>query len=239
MLIRKCVCGNRKYFRDININDIELRKCKICRVHHQKVNMTTEAYSNFYQFDYHTDHQTSIGCQPYTERYLHDLGVANIRVSSYEKLINNFDKARLLDIGSGNGAFVDACREQGIDAYGIDLGLLGNPVYTIKGKNFVNVDFENKKFNVITMHDVFEHLVDPVSYLHKIYDTLSNDGYLVIDYPNYYVDAGKHHWRPIQHLWYMNNDEMVDLLEVNDYIVVGVHKPIASKVVFYCQKNRV
>lgn len=237
MLIKKCICGNRRQFRDISIHGIELRKCKVCRIIHQKVDMTTEAYSNFYQFDYHSDHQTSIGCQPYTERYIHDLGIANLRINNYETLIKDFNKGKLLDIGSGNGAFVDACRNQGMEAFGIDLGLLGNPVYTLKGKNFVKTDFQNK-FDIITMHDVFEHLVDPIEYLHKIFDTLNDEGYLIIDYPNYYVDAGKHHWRPIQHLWYMNNDEMVDILELNDYRIIGIHKPIASKVVFYCQKNR-
>lgn len=237
MLIKKCVCGNTKYFKEVRINDIDLNRCKVCRIHHQRVNMTSEEYANFYQYEYHTQHQTEIGCQPYAERYLHDLDVGNTRIGHYEKLIDNFDNTKLLDIGSGNGAFVDACRSQGLEAYGIDLGLLGNPAYTFKGKNFVAIDFDTN-YDVVTMHDVFEHLVDPISYLRKIHSILNNDGFLIIDYPHYYVQAGKHHWRAIQHLWYMNNQEMIDLLEVNEFKVIGVNVPIPSKVVFYCQKSR-
>lgn len=236
-LIQQCVCGNFTNFTETRKNGIELLRCKRCRVHHQVVRMTEDEYNNFYNTEYHSTHQTSIGCKPYDERYLHDLDVGKLRIKAYS-LLGELRGKRVLDVGSGNGAFVDACRSEGIEAFGVDLGTLGNPKYTFTGQSLLDLKLSDMRhtYDIITMHDVFEHLVEPIKHLQRAYSFLKTNGYLIIDFPNYYVNAGKHHWRAIQHLWYFTLEELRDLVEVNHFTVDGTHIPIPSKVVLYCRK---
>jgi len=236
-LIQKCVCGNRKLFSEVKKHDIDILRCKICRVQHQKVLMTEEQYEQFYSVDYHDKHQTEIGCVPYAERYQHDMAVAYKRISTYGDLLLGVAGKKLLDVGSGNGAFVDACRLKEMDAFGFDLGSLGNEKHTYKGKSLLEIALKKNTFDVVTMHDVFEHLVDPIAYLDRIHLLLKKDGYLIIDFPNYFIKAGEHHWRKTQHLWFFTIEELMDLLDIHGYNVTGVHTPIAGKLVFYCQKK--
>ena len=198
--------------------------------------MTEDEYDQFYSTDYHTKHQKEIGCVPYVERYHHDMAVSYERIKTYDGLLGGLKSKRLLDVGSGNGAFVDACRINEIDAYGFDLGSLGDEKHIYRGRSLLEVKFEKNDFDIITMHDVFEHLVDPIAYLERIKLILKKNGYLIIDFPNYFVKAGEHHWRKIQHLWYFTTTELMDLLDTQGYTVTGVHTPIAGKLVFYCQK---
>lgn len=236
-LIKKCVCGNTKHFKEEYKNGINLFKCKNCRIRHQKVVMTEYEYNRFYNVDYHGNYQHDIGCIPYKERYQHDCKVGHMRVNAYTNVLGDLKDKVLLDIGSGNGAFVDVCRSHGIDAYGIDLGFLGNPSYTLQGRSIFELDSGHRLYDIITMHDVFEHLAKPVKHLYRIKEMLKKEGTLVIDFPHYYVDAGRHHWREIQHLWYFTIEELQDLLEMHEFKVEKIEYPIPSKLVLYLKRS--
>ena len=71
-------------------------------------------------------------------------------------------KIKLLDIGSGNGSFVEACKENNIDAIGIDGS---------KQKiNFENdkLNFKDETFEVVTLISVIEHIQEPSNILRQI-----------------------------------------------------------------------
>lgn len=197
--------------------------------------MTEDDYKAFYSSDYHEKHQKEIGSAPYKERYDHDLLISKLRLTVYKKHL--IPDAKILDIGCGNGAFIDAANEEGYQARGVDL----NKHLAEKPEVFVGdlkeAKYDACEFNAITMHDVFEHLVDPVKYLDEVYRILKTTGMLIIDFPNYYVEAGKHHWRPVQHLWYFTEKEVISIMESKGFRVLYTDYPIPSKFVVYASKN--
>ena len=233
-LIEKCTCGNNTDFSQDVIQKIPVNVCKVCGTIHQSLNISSDEYYDFYRREYHSTHQEGIGCLTYDVRYDHDKEVAALRHKEYKPFLN--DGAYILDIGSSNNAFVDYMEEQGYLAFGQELNDSFAKHNTYTG-DLHDIHFPPCYFDMITVHDVFEHFIDPVHYLKEMIRILKHDGTLVIDYPNYFDDAGKHHWRPIQHLWYQTKDQLVALLEEHGMSVVDIRQPLASKLVLYIQKK--
>ena len=233
MLVTKCTCGSKiKYFTYRNINGVPTKKCLSCGVIHQQVSMNEEAYQDFYANHYHVEHQQSIGRESYIVRYEHDLQVARQRLSTYgisEKGL------RVLDVGCGNGAFVAACRELGMESYGIDLGTITDNPYVLTGRSLLDTKLPVDKFSLVTLHDVLEHLVDPTAYLTKIKSLLEDNGKLIVDYPRYFHPAGRHHWRTLEHLWYHTTGQLISLLENYGFDTIRLDIPIPSKIVVYSE----
>jgi len=83
--------------------------------------------------------------------------------------------------------------------------------------------FKGKKFDIITILYVFEHLADPTLALEQIKKILKNDGILVIDVPNefnkFQISRRDIHklndwWVALpNHLSYFSIDSLVKLLE--------------------------
>lgn len=234
-LIKECSCGEQSNFKNEVINEISLLTCNVCGTPHQYLpgwdpGMVVEMYA----LNYHTDEQRKLGRQDYIERYEHDLYIANLRLHEYDTLL--FKGMKGLDIGSSNSAFVHAARKRQYDFMGIDPSHhIGDDAVTIRS-TIQDYDFGNVKFDMITMHDSLEHMVEVRKILSKIYSLLNNDGYLIIDIPDYYAEAGRHHWRPIQHLWYWNKDHMIKFLEEYKLKIIKITNPIPGKLVFYAQK---
>ncbi len=91
-----------------------------------------------------------------------------------------------LDVGCGLGGCLDLFRKETPHVYGIEpqaemrqlLNALGHEVYS-------EIDQLNgKKFQVISLFHVFEHLAEPLSELVRIRDTLTTDGKIIIEVPH-------------------------------------------------------
>ncbi|WP_231458856.1 MULTISPECIES: class I SAM-dependent methyltransferase [unclassified Pedobacter] len=110
------------------------------------------------------------------------------------KKILSFKKipATLLDFGSGKGLFLQFAKEQGFDVKGIEssepradyarkyFGLHINTDYYKSGSVF------NKKFDVLAMFHVLEHIHLSDNLLENlIQDNLKDDGLLIIEVPNF------------------------------------------------------
>ncbi len=92
----------------------------------------------------------------------------------------------ILEIGCAAGWLLRGARDLGWDAHGIEASpkfqkyasaVLNLPV---RLGTLDSVDFGEKKFDVVVMTDVIEHLVDPVADLRRIRALLAPDGYLVV-----------------------------------------------------------
>lgn len=224
-LVKQCVCI-RKTAVPIRLNGMDFLKCTGCGIMRQDVRMTPAQYKAYYQNDYHG--------KEHNHTYQQDLGVAYTRLRKYRVR----EGMELLDVGCSNGAFVAAVRERTkAEAVGVELvtGLGGDNIY--EGCTLRDVLFPQGKFDVVTAHDIFEHVVDARGFLLEIKRVLREGGYLYLDMPDYWVDAGNHHWRPIQHLWYPTVEQMVALLNSVGLVVESVNRPIPGKVVFYCKRE--
>lgn len=97
---------------------------------------------------------------------------------------------RLLDVGPGTGIFLHLAREKGWEPFGIDVC----PESAEKAANefdirvdvgdFERFAYEPESFDAVTMLDVLEHTVDPLSFLRRAYDVLKPGGLLYVAVPN-------------------------------------------------------
>ena len=94
---------------------------------------------------------------------------------------------KVLDIGCGNGAFLDFAREAGWEIAGADIKLspdaraLDCPLW--EGR-LQDIDFASKRFDLIRLNHVLEHTQDPLNELRICRELLAQNGVLYISVPN-------------------------------------------------------
>ena len=98
-------------------------------------------------------------------------------------------KTAVLDIGSGMGTFLYAAKPFYKDAVGLDVSVkMAEFVEKQLGVNVFITQLENfeydKKFSLIHMSHVLEHVPNPVEWLQKSKSLLEKKGVLVINVPN-------------------------------------------------------
>lgn len=234
MLIEKCVCGKPvdESFNEVKMNDLVCASCPSCGTLHQRVDLTEQQYYDFYT-NYHIDYQKTLGQTNYADRYEHDCDVAKMRLEKYKEYLKG---SRLLDIGSSNGAFVDEARKVGLDAWGVEPNADISRIETTYQGTLIEQNFLDREFDNATMHDVLEHVIEPIKDLKECHRILSDNGLLILDMPNFWVPEGIHHWRPTEHLWLFSEENLCELLESNGWRIAGTDIPIPSKYVIYAEK---
>lgn len=226
MLLEKCLCGCEGGALTTHL-EIPIIKCPKCGVQRQSVNMNQEDYLNWYSSaEYHN------GADTCNHTYKEDLAVARKRLRAY----NIKSGSVVLDVGCGNGAFVYEAHKKGIFAYGTELTRLSYHQGMMYYGEFHNHNFPTDHFKFITLHDVLEHALNPYELLQECFRTTQQKGTVIVDIPDFWDDNGKHHWRPVEHLWFFTVDQITDILEEIGFVVKKVKRPIPGKVVLYCKK---
>ena len=109
-----------------------------------------------------------------------------------EKWSSDPSAVNMLDVGAGLGYFRQAAQERGFQHYGIDLSenIIKQCKETFGFETWLG-DVENlrtyatdRRFQLITMFDVIEHLESPSAIVKTLKEFLSDDGILVIRTPN-------------------------------------------------------
>lgn len=97
---------------------------------------------------------------------------------------------RLLDVGCGQGHFLNLAKRCGWEVAGVELAASACEYARQKfGIDVINkaieeAHFEDESFDVITLWNVLDHLLDPLGMLKEIRRVLKTDGILVIRVPN-------------------------------------------------------
>ena len=100
-------------------------------------------------------------------------------------------EARILDIGSGRGYFLLACKDLGYTVEGFDLSedaadyvrnTLNIPVTT---GAIDKAPFADGSFDIITLWHSLEHMENPRLYLEQVHRLLRPGGFLVVEVPNH------------------------------------------------------
>lgn len=233
MLIEKCICGGEDFLPLThfgNGKDIDLMECLACGIKHQYLDFDYECYMETYRKDYLTFKGKDGGKLKSKTRYDHDYTLAEKRIESYGNSIpKNSD---VLDIGSGNGAFVDYLNEHNRKGIGVEISEGYNTNGTTFIGDFVGIEISSHQFDIVTLHDVFEHFVDPIKCLKKIHNLLKDHGTLIIDFPAFYNKEGLHHWKKYEHLWMFTRGQMYRVLEDCLFMIEKTITPIPSKIVF-------
>jgi 2-polyprenyl-3-methyl-5-hydroxy-6-metoxy-1,4-benzoquinol methylase len=145
------------------------------------------------------------------------------RLQKYKKKKN----IKYLDIGCGTGFVVESAKKKGWDATGIDLNSSGIDFGKKRNLNLFNCDLDyfikningKKKYDVITLFDVLEHIVDPKELICKIKNILEKNGLIYSYVPNF-NSASKilfgekaHFIWPSHHLTYWTPETIVNFFK--------------------------
>lgn len=186
---------------------------------------------------YHVEEQEANGQRAYTDakRYEDAVSVAASRMWFLDAALGDTTRRRMLDIGAGNFAFVRTARCYGHEAYGIDPNPLSDSC--LRG---TWSDVEDA-YNVITMHDVFEHLLHPRRCLMHLRDCLEPNGLLVIEMPEYQAPdpCWTKHIRPRQHVCLYSREAAEEMYRRAGYEVVMFLRPVMGtlgKMAHYLKK---
>jgi len=96
----------------------------------------------------------------------------------------------ILDVGCGWATMLLYFKNLGLNCFGFDPAEEAIKYGKSKGLNVIhsgvnNIDlFNGKKFDLITLMNVYEHLRDPLDIISQIKKILKDDGILIIDVPN-------------------------------------------------------
>lgn len=221
----RCLCGEA-ISRRLERHGLDMLECPACGVLRQEVGMSREALARMYREQYLE--------LVYQHSYEHDREVAETRLDAYGLELQD---GPILDVGAGNGAFVDACGARGLVAWGQDLARQSESDRIYVG-DLERVAFPAHEFATVTMHDVLEHVPDPVATLDEVARVLRPGGRFILDFPRFHHESGAHHWKSTEHLWMLTERQLLDLLGDYGFAVDRVEHPIESKVVVYARNRR-
>lgn len=175
------------------------------------------------------------------------------RANIVKSLFINTNK-NVLDVGSGWGFFLKIIREEGFQCQGIELSRnmaefsrkkFNLPVTSIPIEEYK----PNKKFDIITLFGVIEHVKYPIDFLKHCKRLLADEGYILIFTPNFESVAVKVQGSsanmicPGQHIHHFTKDSMrktSELLSLNiiSYSTKGLDiGDIYSYLISHCRED--
>lgn len=215
----KCLCYKGKFEFIGKKNCASIYRCQRCNTIYSDGEWHDD---DFYRQHYNTKSSSVV---PYSDRYEHDCEVALNRLSAVFKHLN-FSPCRmpmttysLLDVGCGNGAFVDTASNYGLDAYGVELMDIDfkQPDRIIKG-NFWKWDIDfGRQYDIITLFDSLEHFPYPFIAIAKIAKIANLNSIVVIDQPNPCSEEsikyglGWKHIKPYEHVYLVSEQFLTEV----------------------------
>jgi 2-polyprenyl-3-methyl-5-hydroxy-6-metoxy-1,4-benzoquinol methylase len=179
-------------------------QCSQCAAVYQYPMPTPEEISGFYPEDYsvyrkigHKHHSAmklavlryKYGYKHLRAPYVFRLMALLAAVFKYRESINFLPGGRALDIGCGNGKFMQAMNSLGWRFEGVEFNPLAVQVCREAGLKVFQGDlqagaYEGDSFDLITARHVIEHVPDPDSFVGEIARILKKGGRIVIQTPN-------------------------------------------------------
>jgi SAM-dependent methyltransferase len=140
-------------------------------------------------------------------------------------------KGNILDYGCGTGEFLEHLKKNGWDITGVEPSDEARKKSTDLLQATIHSGIEkigNKKFDVITLWHVLEHIHDVNEKLQSLNSLLKEDGIIFIAVPNHQSPDGKRygeHWAGYdvpRHLWHFSKDTMKKLLGNNGFEIIDI-----------------
>lgn len=155
----------------------------------------------------------------------------DVRYKEFLKDFPGISGKIILDIGCSDGLFLEIMHSLGNTVYGIDIDSISiekarqrglKNIYLIDINTFAEEALQKKlSFDIITMFDVIEHLVNPIQTLASVKKLLSSKGILVGTVPNgnrFLKDSIETDFPP-HHFYRFNKKSLTAILAVSDFSV--------------------
>ena len=176
----------------ISKEDFNVVRCKNCGLIYINPRPTEEEIVRFYPETYSWKETLRTGpfftkiIRRLEKRYRYQLLNYEVnKVLTYTGL----KSGKVLDIGCGAGDRLEVFRRKGFDTYGVEISSAAGHAKEHLKLNVVEGDlfkaqYPSDFFDVITMHNVLEHVHSPRKLLQEINKVLKAKGYLIVQVPN-------------------------------------------------------
>jgi len=198
-------------------------------------NELNKFYESYYQT--HGDlSKSSVAKYTYETKVLSPL--SDIRINRLENLANSSkDKGWALDIGCGRGQFLYLLKKMGYSVEGVEPDISSQKYANNLGINSIFAGYieqfqSDKKYQLITMLDLIEHPLEPMSLLKLASKILAPGGYLLDWTPNGACNHGEHENMTfrvdLEHMQYLTKEScqhIANTLQFNiaHFETLGIH----------------
>lgn len=202
--ISQCiVCGSTQYSPYLTCKDYTVSKenftivaCNDCGFKFTNPRPDDSVLGNYYKAEEYISHTN-------TKKGLVNKLYHLVRTRTLKKKLNlvrsYVSRGTILDYGCGTGMFLNVCKKAGWEAYGMEPDDEARKIASAANLNLfsdksrINTYITDKKFNVITLWHVLEHVTDMDETLSFFKNRLDKNGVLVIAVPNHVSYDAKHY----------------------------------------------
>lgn len=220
-----CNCGTKTKFRKSSINLLECKNCKFVFVFPIPSIQTQEKY-------YEESHKRGLyRIHSDDDKFMRK----KLNKNRFDEIKKFNPKGNLLDIGCAAGFFLDEANQNGLECYGIELSDEAVKKAKMNHKNIFQGYLEQAQypenfFDIITMYDIIEHVVDLDSIFKEICRITRPGSLLVISTPDissWHAKLMGKNWgmiTPQEHLFYFSPQNMKIFLKKHDFEVLELRK---------------
>ena len=219
---RPCpTCGSTEETLELEKDHMRIVRCRQCDLVFVNPTFDEAHYKSVYASQAYQDIVRDLGINSHEYR-VNRFGTERVRLMS-EHLRVNGCAPRYLDVGCSTGFVVEAARDKGWDAIGIDLNPSAIEFGRSRGLDLRTIALEEagfapRTFDAVSLFDVLEHLLDPRRTLRACAELLAPGGILFLYVPNFdsasrlLMGANAHFIWPTHHLNYYTPETVRDLM---------------------------
>lgn len=228
--LEKCiVCGSSQFepflvCKDYTVSqeNFNIVSCKSCGFKFTNPRPENSVIGDYYKAEEYVSHSNTT--KGVVNKLYHS--VRNYTLKQKLKLISSYvSRGTMLDYGCGTGMFLNVCKNDGWETYGMEPDDNARKMSIEKGldvfsdKDKVSDRIADKKFNAITLWHVLEHVTDMEATLSFFKSKLNDEGVLIIAVPNhvsYDAQYYKEFWAAYdvpRHLHHFDINSMTSLVE--------------------------
>jgi SAM-dependent methyltransferase len=214
---------------------ITMKRCEVCDHLFTSPRMPEHAVPELYGSFYWEQYQVAIGSPSIQERLAFDSGNGHLKLR--RDVLPHRGSGRLLDVGASSGGLVKQASDMGFDAAGLEpspeICTLARRAHgvTMYCGTLAEQEFADGAFDVITLHDVLEHMFEPVREIREMRRVLAPGGLVAIETPTSlsrnHADQGVE-WTtisPLEHVHVFNEANAERILVDNGFRVVDLYSP--------------
>jgi len=231
-LVKHCdLCGGSRFEQELVRDNWTLVKCIDCGLIFTSPRFGQTYLQRLYRDNYYQRASAYLSMQaasPSKDDYCLSSQLKKICCTG-----RNDRKPRSLDVGCGAGRLTKAFQENGWEAVGVDISLKATGIGINAGLDLRAIELGDSSlglFDVITCFHVLEHAHSPSFFLFQCAEHLSENGYLLIEVPDYRsrraLKLGKNwpYLYPSIHLYQFTSQTLGNYLERSKFRVIKTRR---------------
>lgn len=159
--------------------------------------------------EYDQKYQNEQSYSGYFQNYLNDI----IQLL----LARGFGGSRVIEIGCGQGAFLEKLLASGFDAIGFDPAYLGDQPYVIK--DYFSAKYNARHADLIIMRHTLEHIPEPLQFLQDLASMTGDQAMVFIEVPDWnWIMSRRAFWDVVyEHCNYFNRQSLTGMFERSEW----------------------